>query len=78
MMGWEVMIVETMMSTKSRTVFILQFFYCVISCRDNPIDDKFMFSGLCRFFCIQFFCRLLNIGNIWYWRVAFSSFRYLP
>ena len=77
-MGCDVMRVEIMTSPMSRAVFILQFFYRVISCRDDPLEDEFMFNGLGRFFCIQFFCRLLNIGNIWYLRVAFSSSRCLP
>ena len=77
-MGRDAMRVEIMISTMSRMVFILHAFYGVISCRDDPLEDEFMLNGPGRFFCIQFFCRRLNIGNIWYSRVAFSSSRCLP
>ena len=78
MMGCVAISVEIMTNAMSRMFFISQSFSCAIPCRDDPIEDEFMFNGLGRVFCIQFFCRRLNIGNIWYSRVAFFSSRCLP
>ena len=78
MMGCEAIRVETMTSAMSRMFFIIQSFSCAIPWRYDPMEDEFVLNGLHRLFCIQFFCRLLNIGNIWYSRVAFSSSRCLP
>ena len=78
MMGCEAIRVEIMTNAMSRMFFIDQSFSCAIPCRYSPIEDEFFLNGLHRSSCIQFFCRRLNIGNIWYSRVAFSSSRCLP